>query len=234
MPEGVEDWNPKTKLGEEVVEGKVSSMGEIFKEGRNIMESEIVDLLLPQLDHELILIGGSPGKGGGIRRTPAKRTGKMHKSGRKYKMTAFAVLGNRDGYVGIGKGSGRGSGAFRTAIDKAIDDAKLNIVPVRRGCGSWQCECASPHSIPAEVEGKRGSVKVKLKPAPRGVGIVASDEIKKIMELAGIEDCWMKTFGETRTRINFVGAVYDAFKKLNEMKLDQDFREKTGTVMGGV
>lgn len=235
MPEEqTEEWIPQTELGKEVAEGKIESIDEIFKEGRKIMEPEIVDLLLPHVDHELILIGGSPGKGGGKRRTPAKRTAKMHKSGRKYKMSAFVVVGNGNGYVGVGKGEATGSGAFRTAIQKAIQNAKLNVMPVRRGCGSWECECASPHSLPVEIEGKKGSVRVVLKPAPRGVGLVAPDEVKKIMQLAGIEDCWIETFGETRTRINLIHAVYNAFKNLNELKIGEDFKEKSGTVMGKV
>ncbi|KXB05905.1 hypothetical protein AKJ51_04550 [candidate division MSBL1 archaeon SCGC-AAA382A20] len=235
MPEEqVKDWTPKTELGQDVVDGKVTYIDEIFEKGRRIMEPEIVDMLLPNLDHELILIGGSPGKGGGIRRTPAKRTAKMHKSGRKYKMSAFVVVGNRNGYVGVGRDEATGSGAFRTAIEKAIEDAKLNIIPIRRGCGSWECECGSPHSLPTEIEGKEGSIRVKIKPAPRGVGLVVSDEVKKIMELAGIEDCWMQTFGETRTRVNFIGAVYNAFKNLNQLKIDEDFKEKAGVIMGAV
>lgn len=230
--EQVKEWNPKTKLGEAVAEGKVTSLDEIFEEGKKIMEPEIVDVLLPHLDHELVLIGGSPGKGGGIRRTPAKRTGKMHKSGRKYKMSAFAVVGNKNGYVGVGQGEASGSGAFRTAIEKAIEDAKMNIMPIRRGCGSWECECGSPHSLPTKIEGKEGSVRTILKPAPRGAGLVASDEVKKILELAGIEDCWIKTFGETRTRTNLIKSAYNAFQNLNELKMGEDFREKAGVMMG--
>lgn len=235
MPEGqTEEWTPKTELGRKVVEGKIERIDEIFEEGKKIMEPEIVDILLPKVDHELILIGGSPGKGGGIRRTPAKRTAKMHKSGRKYKMSAFVVVGNKNGYVGAGKGGAAGSGAFRTAIEKGIQNAKLNIMPVRRGCGSWECECGSPHSLPAEIEGKGGSVRMVLKPAPRGIGLVAPDEVKKIMKLAGIEDCWIETFGETRTRVNLIRAVFDAFRKLNKLKMGEDFKEKAGVVMGAV
>lgn len=230
----VEEWTPKTKLGEDVLEGKVTSIEQIFKEGKKIMEPEIVDFLLNRVDHELILIGGTPGKGGGIRRTPAKRTAKMHKSGRKFKMSVFAVVGNRNGYIGVGRGEASGSGAFRKAIEKAIRNAKMNIVPVMRGCGSWECACGSHHSVPAEVTGKSGSVEVTLKSAPRGVGLVVSDEIKKILELAGVEDCWCKTKGETRSRINLIRAVFDAFNKLNELRLDEEFKEQSGTVIGAV
>ncbi len=230
--EQTKDWVPQTELGKDVVDGKITSMEEVFGQGRKIMEPEIVDLLLPNLDHELILVGGSPGKGGGIRRTPAKRTAKMHKSGRKYKMTALAVIGNGNGYAGVGEGQATGSGAFRTAIQKSIKNSKLNIIPIRRGCGSWECECASHHSLPTEIEGKSGSVRVVIKPAPRGTGLVVSDEVKKFLELAGVKDCWLKTFGETRTRGNLIKAVYNAFRNLNQLKMKDEFKERSGSVVG--
>jgi small subunit ribosomal protein S5 len=229
VTEVIEEWKPKTKLGREVLEGKVKDIREIFKEGKKIMEPEIVDLLLPNLDHELILIGGSPGKGGGIRRTPARRTARMHKSGRRYKMSSLVVVGNRNGYIGVGKGIGVG---FRDAIDKAVQQAKLNIFPIKRGCGSWECECGGHHSIPSEVKGKTGSVKIVLKPAPKGVGLVTSNEVKKVMRLAGIKDIWTKSFGQTQTRINLIFAVIDAFKKLNTMKVSEDFEKSCGLIMG--
>ena len=76
------------------------------------------------------------------------------------------------------------------------------------------------HSIPYEIEGKRGSVRVSLLPAPKGVGLVIGDEAKKILQIAGIKDIWTKTFGQTRTRLNYSYALYDAFKKMNRIKID--------------
>ncbi|MFB6089104.1 MAG: 30S ribosomal protein S5 [Candidatus Aenigmatarchaeota archaeon] len=225
----VEEWKPKTKLGREVLEGKITSIHEIFEQGRRIMEPEIVDKLVPSIDNDLILIGGTPGKGGGIRRTPAKRTARMHKSGRRFKTSIFVIVGNRNGLVGVGKGEGT---EFREVIEKATNQAKLNLIPIRRGCGSWECECGEPHSIPCEVSGKSGSVEVKIKPAPKGVGLVVADEIKKFMKLAGIEDIWSETFGQTKTRINLIKAVYNAFKNLNKMKMREDFKEEAGVILG--
>ncbi len=214
----MENWEPKTTLGKDVVEGKITSIDQIFEEGKKIMEPEVVDFLLPGLEHELILIGGSPGKGGGIRRTPSRRTARMHKSGRRVKTTCMAVIGNKDGYIGIGLGS---APEFRDAIEKTLRNAKLNIIPVKRGCGSWECGCGEEHSIPYTVEGKQGSCKVILKPAPKGIGLCVSDEVKKIMILAGIKDIWIKSFGQTQTRINMMKAVFNAFKNLNKMKVGE-------------
>jgi small subunit ribosomal protein S5 len=166
---------------------------------------------LPNLKSEVILIGGRTGKGGGAQRIPVRITATMHKSGRRFTTSAFSVVGNEDGLVGIGKGK---APEPRDAIAKSVQKAKLNIIKVKRGCGSWECECNEPHSIPFKVEGKSGSVRVVLMPAPKGVGIVADEEAKKIFKLAGIKDVWVKTFGNTSMRINLITAIYNALKKL--------------------
>ncbi len=214
--EEVEEWKPKTKLGKAVLKGEITDIEEILKEGIKIREPEIVDKLIPNLQTELILIGGRPGKGGGIQRTPLRISAKMHKSGRRYTSTAFAVVGNQDGIVGIGKGRGKES---RIAVEKAIKKAKLNIIKVPRGCGSWECECGEPHSIPFKTRGKCGSVRVELLPAPKGVGLVVDDETKKILRLAGIKDVWIKTLGDTGTRFNLIKAVFNALKNLHRVKV---------------
>jgi len=208
-------WKPKTKLGRLVFEKKITNLDEIFEKGLKIKEPEIVDFLEPGMKSEIVLIGGRPGKGGGIQRTPIRITAKMHRSGRRYTSSAFVVVGNGRGIVGIGKGRAKEG---RLAIEKAIEKAKLNLIKVRRGCGSWECGCGGEHSIPFKVEGKSGSVKVKLMPAPRGAGLVVSDEVKKIMRLAGIEDVWIKSFGNTGMRINHIQAIFDGLRKLHSYK----------------
>ncbi len=209
-------WIPKTDLGREVFEGKILSLDEIFETGRKIKEPQIVDKLLPNLKSDVIFIGGSPGKGGGIKRTPTKRTARMHRSGRRYNIVALVVIGNGDGYFGVGKGE---SAEHREAISKATENAKLNIIPIKRGCGSWECACSGKHSLPFRIEGSEGSVKVVLKPAPKGIGLCINDEAKKAMRLAGIADIWCKSFGNTGTRSNYIIAIFNAFKKMNKMKI---------------
>lgn len=210
------DWTPRTELGKLVAEGKIT-LDEIFALGRKIKEPQIIDKLIPNLQTDIIFIGGSPGKGGGIRRTPTRRTARMHRSGRRYRVSAMVVIGNGDGYFGLGKSVAVEN---RTAIEKATENAKLNIVPVTRGCGSWECGCGEKHTIPVKIEGKSGSVRVQLLPAPKGVGLCVNNEAKKIMRLAGIKDMWSRCFGESKTRNNYALAVFDAFKKVNIMRLE--------------
>jgi small subunit ribosomal protein S5 len=207
----IDKWKPKTKLGKEVFEGKIIDIDEILKSGMKISEPEIVDKLIPDIKNDLIFIGGRTGKGGGIQRIPIKITAIMKRSGRRFTTNAFVVVGNEDGLVGIGKGS---AVEARNSIEKAIRKAKMNLIRVKRGCGHWECGCDTPHSIRFKTYGKSGSVKVYIMPAPKGVGLVAGDETKKILKIAGIKDAYVKTFGNTSMRINLITAVYDALKKL--------------------
>jgi small subunit ribosomal protein S5 len=156
-------------------------------------------------------VGQSPGKGGGGRRIIVKKTARMHKSGRRLKMRAMAIVGNRDGLIGIGEGKGKDA---EVAINKAVKNAKLNIIKVQRGCGSWECLCNEEHSIPIKTFGKCSSVSVELIPAPKGLGLCANDELKKLLRLAGLKDIWMKSRGNTGARDNLVKAVFLALKNI--------------------
>ena len=196
-----EDWEPKTKLGKLVKEGRIISIYEIFQYGYVIKEPEIVKFLVPDLEYEVIEI-----------RLVQKQTD----SGERSKFRAAVVVGNRAGLVGVGIDKDR---QVPQAIQKALNKALLNIAPVKRGCGSWECGCGASHSIATASEGKWGSVKVFLKPAPRGLGIVAGDTAKKVIQLAGIQDVWAIAFGETRTPLSFAMATYDALRNTYKIVL---------------
>lgn len=206
-----EIWKPKTKLGKKVANGQITDIEEALDSRYKIMEEEIVDQLV-DLEEEVILIGGTPGKGGGARRTVSKRTCRMHKSGARYSTKAMSVLGNRRNVVGLGDGRANDT---RAAIEDANRDAKLNLIKVQRGNGSWEDKGEDNSSIPFKVTGKSGSVEVELKPAPRGTGLAASDEVKKLLELAGIKNIYVESRGQTRTRENLLKAAFNALEKLN-------------------
>ncbi len=211
------DWLPRTELGQRVLKGEFNTIEDVLRSGELILEPEIVDFLVPELKNEIVYIGGSPGKGGGIRRTATKRTVRMHKSGRRFKLSSVISVGNEDGIVGIGKASSR---EHKTAIEKALEQAKLNVISVRKGCGSWECGCGGEHSIPFKTQASTGSVTVRLIPAPKGMGIVASDPVKKVLTLAGIKDVWVKTKGNTHARANLISAVFEALRNLSRTKGD--------------
>lgn len=229
--ERTKDWVPRTQLGRKVMNGEIKTIDEIFKKGLLIREPEIVDFLIPDLENELIFTGGVPGKGGGKKRTALRVTTRMHKSGRRRTIKALVIIGNKNGVVGNGFANGKDA---RTAIEKAIKQAKLNMMSIRRGCGSWECGCKNPHSIPFKASGKVGSVYVELIPAPRGISLCVADEAKKIMRLAGIKDLWMQSRGDTSTRLNFILAIFKALSNLNKMKVKKDVVEETGLHEGAI
>ncbi|MFB6196701.1 MAG: hypothetical protein ABEI52_00310, partial [Halobacteriaceae archaeon] len=152
----------------------------------------------------------SKGKFGGGERRVFKQTHKKTKEGNKPSFTALAVVGNNDGYVGVGIGKAQETVPAR---DKALRMAKKSIFKIRRGCGSWE-GTDGPNSIPFTVEGKAGSVTIRFVPAPKGKGLVCEDEVAKMLHLAGIEDIWSKSFGHTENKINLIKAVEDALKNL--------------------
>ncbi len=212
----IEEWEPKTRLGRLVKNGEITDINEVFKLGLPIMEPEIVDVLLPDLKEEVLEI---------------RLVQRMHKSGRKVRFRASVVVGNENGYVGIGTGVAKEVGP---AIRKAIRDAKLNIVPVRRGCGSWECGCGTAHTVPFKVIGRCASVRVVLIPAPRGVGLVIGDVGKKVLKLAGIKDVWSRTEGQTKTTLNFARATLEALKQTYLMKVNEKFVKNVGMVEGKI
>jgi small subunit ribosomal protein S5 len=200
-----ETWTPVTRLGKMVQEGRITSLEEIFAQGLRIQEPEIVDLLLPGIQQEVLTIN---------------LVQKQTDAGERSRFKALVVVGNENGYVGVGVGKAR---QVRTAIQKGVADAKLNLIPVRRGCGSWECGCGNPHSLPFKVTGKCGSVVVHIIPSPRGLGIVAGETAKIILRLAGIKDCWIRTFGSTRTIPSFAYATYDALRNTYRVVTPSDW-----------
>ncbi|MFH1472266.1 MAG: 30S ribosomal protein S5 [Nanoarchaeota archaeon] len=228
-PVDLSKWIPRTDLGRKVMNGEIKSIHQIFELGHVIREPEIIDYLFPTLSEEIIYIGGMPGKGGGKMRTPLRITTRMHRSGRRRTIHALMAVGNKNGVVGIGYAIGKDA---KSAIEKAGKQARLSVMLVRRGCGSWECNCCGTHSIPFKALGKRGSVKVTLIPAPKGIELGVADEIKKVMRLAGIRDLWMKSRGDTGTRVNFVLAVFEAFRNLNKLKADDEAAKVTGMKLG--
>ena len=195
-----EEWEPKTNLGRMVKEGTITDIDEILEKGLPIMELEIVNNLLPDLEEEVMDVN---------------LVQRMHKSGRKVNFRVIVAVGNKKGYVGLGQGKAKEVGP---AIRKAVDNAKFNIIKVRRGCGDWGCVCGREHTVPFKVSGKSGSVRVTLIPAPGGVGLAIGNVGKTILGLAGIDDVWSQTMGQTQTTINFANAVFDALKQLSRVK----------------
>lgn len=193
-------WTPRTELGKKVASGEITSLDEVLQSGKKILETEIIDALAPDLKEEVLEV---------------KSTQRMTAYGRKMRMRAVVIVGNRAGLIGVGIGK---AVETRDAIAEAITDAKKNLLNVSFGCGSWECACGGKHSIPREVKGKASSTRITLKPAPKGIGVVAGRTAKKVLELAGVADVWSFTSGRTRNSLNNSLAVINAFDCLNKLK----------------
>ena len=209
-------WEPKTKLGKLVLSKQVTTMSDALKTGLPVREPEIVDILLPEIDDEVIDVN---------------MVQRMTDSGRRVKFVITVAVGNKDGFIGFGQAKGKEVGS---SIRKAIDSAKLNIIEIKRGCGSWECGCGKPHTVPFSVKGKSGSVEITLKPAPRGIGLATGNVAKKILTLAGVKDCWAFTRGKTKTTVNYSKAVFNALEQNAEMRVMPEAVKFVGIKSGNI
>ncbi len=205
--ENLDRWVPKTKLGRLVKEKKIKDIDEALKQ--KILEPEIADILL-SLKSDILNIGQSKGKFGGGKRRAWRQTQRKTAEGNVPTFSCLCIVGNSNGYVGIGYGRAKET---LPAREKSIRQAKLGLIKIKRACASFDCNCEEEHTVPFIVEGKCGSCRVKLIPAPQGTGLVIGNECKKILKLAGIKDVYSATDGQKRTTINLARACMDALKK---------------------
>ncbi len=226
----LDNWKPKTEIGQKVKSGEIKDIDEILGLGRRILEPEIVDTLL-KTESELLLIGQAKGKFGGGQRRVFRQTQKKTREGNKPKFATMAVVGDKNGHVGVGYGKSKETVPAR---EKAFTQAKLNMITLRRGTGSWEDLSTEPHSIPFAVEGKCGSYRIKLMPAPKGKGLICDKEVAKILEMAGIKNVWSKSFGQTKNKINVVKATLQALRKLTQVNVQQKHRDYLAITEGGV
>ncbi len=212
--DSLEDWVPKTRLGRLVKEGHINSLQEIVENNYTIREPEIADMLYPDLRQEIVDV------------TVVRR---QSDSGQQRSFRISVVVGNGEGIVGIGTGK---AAEFVPAIRAAEARGKLNLTLFRRGCGSWECRCDDSHSIPFKVTGKAGSVRVTLKPAPKGTGLVTADVGKTVLSIAGVEDIWSERRGRSRISGNFAKAFVDALQQTYRMLPPQEWARRSGVVTG--
>ncbi len=194
-----EAWKPRTKLGEMVKSGEITSFEQIVNMGKPILEPEIIDVLLPEMEAETLEV---------------RTTQRVTDSGKRTKFRVVVVIGDKKGHVGVGVGK---SEELKPAMDYAVKNAKKNMISVKMGCGSWECKCTNPHSVPRKTDGKEGSTVVTIKSAPRGLGLASNDIVKKVLGMAGVKDVWSATSGGSNT-YNMAMATIRALDALNTLK----------------
>lgn len=212
--EALRNWQPLTRLGRAVLTGEVVTMEQALRSGMPIREVQIVDALLPNLEEEIIKVN---------------MVQRMTDSGRRVRFNVMACVGNRDGYVGLAIAKGK---EVAGTIRKAIDAAKLNVISIQRGNGSWESSAGPGTSVPFKVTGRAGSTRVTLMPAPAGKGLVVGGTGKNVLELAGITDVLSRSKGQTRTTINYALATFNALIAMNKTKVSADQRQRLFMVQG--
>mgnify|MGYP004506470129 CR=1 FL=1 len=141
-----------------------------------------------------------------------RRVTKVVKGGRKMHFSAFVVVGDKKGKVGIGSGK---SAEVPAAAEKATQTAKKNM-KVYNIVGS---------TIPHEVKGKFSTSTVLLLPAKEGTGVIASGAVRAVIDSVGIKDIVAKSYGG-RNQINVVKATLDGLSKLRTREQVASLRGK--------
>ena len=194
--------------------GQILTYEEALASGLPIREVEIVDALIPDMTDDVLAVN---------------MIQRMTDSGRRVRFNVLCVVGNGDGYVGLSICKGK---EVASTIRKAIDKAKLNIIPVMRGNGSWESSEGPGTSVPFMVTGRSGSTRITLMPAPAGKGLVIGDYGRRVLNLAGVTDVWSRSSGQTRTTTNFAKATFNALIELNKTRLTEADHRRLNIIRG--
>lgn len=141
------------------------------------------------------------------------RVVKVVKGGRNFRFSALVVVGDENGYVGIGTGKAQ---EVPNAIKKAIENAKRNLIYVPR-VGT---------TLPHQIRGHYGAGKVLLMPAREGTGVIAGGPVRAVLELAGVKDVRAKSIGTNNSR-NMVNATISGLMNLKTVEQVAKLRGKT-------
>lgn len=130
------------------------------------------------------------------------RVAKVVKGGKRFSFSALVVVGDGQGWVGVGKGK---AAEVPSAIAKAVEHAKKQLihVPIKN------------QTIPHEIHGCFGGEHVLLKPAKRGTGIIAGGAVRTLLEVAGAQNISAKILGRGNP-FNAVRATLNGLKQLRD------------------
>ena len=142
-----------------------------------------------------------------------RRVAKVVKGGRNFRFSVTVVVGNGEGYVGVGLGKAQ---EIPEAVRKAIEDAKKRLIYVPT-VGT---------TIPHRTLGIFGAGQVLIMPAFEGTGVIAGSSVRMVLELAGIKDVRAKSIGSNNSG-NMACATIEGLRNLKTVEQISRLRGKT-------
>ncbi|WKZ23824.1 MAG: 30S ribosomal protein S5 [Candidatus Dojkabacteria bacterium] len=135
-----------------------------------------------------------------------RRVAKATAGAKRLRFSAVLVVGDKKGKVGIAMGKGADP---QEAIQKAMKKANSKLFSVEMN--------QERKTVTHRVEAQYKSSNVLIKPAPIGTGVVAGGSIRKVLELAGIENVVAKRMGAANSLTNAYCTIL-ALTKLKQVK----------------
>ena len=142
-----------------------------------------------------------------------RRVAKTVKGGRNMRFSATVVVGNGEGYVGVGLGKAQ---EIPEAVRKAVEDAKKNLIVVPT-VGT---------TIPHRILGVFGAGRVLIMPASPGTGVIAGSSVRTVLESAGVKDVRAKSIGSNNAG-NMAYATLEGLRSLKTVEQISKLRGKT-------
>ena len=142
-----------------------------------------------------------------------RRVAKVVKGGKNFRFSVTIVIGNGEGYVGVGQGKAL---EIPDAVRKAIEDAKKNLIYVPT-VGT---------TIPHRTLGIFGAGQVLIMPAAPGTGVIAGGAVRTVLELAGVKDVRAKSIGSNNSG-NMAYATIEGLKGMMTVEKVAKLRGKT-------
>lgn len=128
-----------------------------------------------------------------------RRISKTVSGGKIMRFSALIVSGDKKGKVGYGLGKGRD---FQEAVAKATRQAKNSIIKL---------DISDDLSIKFPSQFKYKAVKLFLKPAQSGTGLIAGSYLRPVLQLSGIQNIYSKIIG-SNNKVVGVRAIIEALK----------------------